>query len=119
MATVRIQNLRLRTIIGANDWEREEKQDVVINVTFEYDTSKAITSDQLKDTVDYRSLTKKIIKKVEASDFFLLEKLANMILDTVMANHLIEKATVRVDKPFALRFADSVSVELQADRKNE
>ena len=117
MAIVKITNLRLRAIIGANDWERKLKQDVVINISFDYDAAKASRSDQLKDAVDYKVITKKIIKAVEASDYQLIEKLAAVILDIVLQDPKIKIATVRVDKPGALRFADSVSVELCKKRK--
>jgi D-erythro-7,8-dihydroneopterin triphosphate epimerase len=112
MATVRITNLKLRTIIGANDWERNTKQDVTINITFDYDASKAIKTDKLDDAADYKIITKKIIKAVENSDFQLIEKMAAMVLDIVLEDKKIKEATVRIDKPQALRFADSVSVEL-------
>ena len=116
MAIIRIKNLKLRTIIGTNDWEREHKQDVVINVIIEYDAAGAIASDNLKDATDYKKITKKIIKAVETSHFFLLEKLTKMILDIVMKEALVKEATVRVDKPFALRFSDSVSLELHGKK---
>ena len=112
MATIRITNLKLRTIIGANDWERECKQDVIINVTINFDASKASQSDNIKDTIDYKAMTKRITGEVEPSGFFLLEKLAKHILSIVMENPLVKEAAVRVDKPLALHFADSVSVEL-------
>ena len=117
MATIRITNLRLRTTIGVNDWEREHKQDVVINVTMDFDARKACASDNIQDTVNYKAITKRIIKAVEASDYLLLEKLAAAILKIVMEDPKVNEATVRVDKPFALRFADSVSVELSKKRK--
>lgn len=112
MATVRITNLRLRTIIGANDWERHTKQDIVINVTFKYNSTKAQMSDKLKDAADYKTITKNIIRAVESSSDQLIEKLAKTVLDIVLQSKLIKEATVRIDKPQALRFADSVSVEL-------
>ena len=115
MATIRITDLRLRTIIGINDWERKSKQDVIINVSMEYDASKAAKSDDINDTVDYKALSKEIINKVEDSNFLLLEKLAQTVLDIVMMHSLVKKAHVCVDKPFALRFADSVSVELDSE----
>ena len=93
------------------------KQDVVINVTLDYDATKAIRSDNLKDTVDYKVITKKIIKAVESSNFMLLEKLASIVVDIVMENPRINNTSVRIDKPLALRFADSVSVELHKKRK--
>ena len=112
MATIRITNLKLRTIIGTNDWERECKQDVLINVKIDFDATRASESDNIKDTIDYKAITKRIISEVEPSSFFLLEKLAKCILIIVMKNPLVKEATVRIDKPLALRFADSVSVEL-------
>ena len=117
MATIRITNLKLRTIIGVNEWERDLKQDVVINISLTYDAAKASKSDNLKDTIDYKAITKKIIKMVEASNFLLLEKLADIILQIVLDDPRVKEATVRVDKPLALRFADSVSVELTKKQK--
>jgi len=117
MATIRITNLKLRTIIGIHDWEREHKQDVIINVAVEFDASKSIESDSIKDTIDYKVITKRIIKQVEASEFQLLEKLTQLVLDIIMENPQVWEVTVRIDKPFALRFADSVSIELNKKRK--
>ncbi|MBI5150428.1 MAG: dihydroneopterin aldolase [Candidatus Omnitrophica bacterium] len=117
MAKIRITNLRLRTLIGTNDWERETQQDVVFNITLDYDAAKAVAGDDLRETVDYKALTKQIIREVEASRFFLLEKLAGRVVEIVTAHPAVRGAVVRVDKPQALRFADSVSVELDWSRK--
>ena len=116
MATIRISNLKIRTIIGIHDWEREHKQDIIINIEMDFDASKSIKSDRIEDTVNYKVITKHIIKEVESSNFQLLEKLTQFILNIVMENPQVQEATVRVDKPFALRFADSVSIELREKR---
>jgi FolB domain-containing protein len=118
MTTIRIKDLRLRAIIGIHDWERKHKQDVVINITMDFDAQKACASDDINDTVDYKTITKQIIKEVEASDFQLLEKLADTILNIVMKNPRVNEAAVRVDKPFALRFADSVSIEINKNKRD-
>ena len=112
MATIEIQNLKLQTIIGTKEEERKNKQEVIINIKFDYDASKASKSDRIDDAVDYEALNEKIIQKVESSDFFLLEKLAGCLLDITLEDPLIKEAWVRVDKPKALRQADSVSVSL-------
>jgi len=112
MATIRITNLKLRTIIGINDWERDHQQDIIINVIIEFDASKSSQTDNIDDTIDYKTITKQIIKEVEASKFYLLEKLCKMILDIITTHPLVKEANVRIDKPGALRFTDSVSVEL-------
>lgn len=116
-AVIRIKNLALRTIIGTTEYERRDKQDVIINVALEVDASRAVETDDIANALNYRTLTKRIIEEVEGSDYFLLEKLADSILRIVMGMEDVLWARVRVDKPQALRFAESVSVEMRAERK--
>ncbi|OGX24384.1 MAG: hypothetical protein A2787_02895 [Omnitrophica WOR_2 bacterium RIFCSPHIGHO2_01_FULL_48_9] len=116
MATIHITDLHLRAIIGTNNWERKKEQDILINIAIDYNAEPASRSDKLKDTVDYKTLTKAIIKHVESSKYYLLEKLTAKILDIVLKTRGVEAATVRIDKPQALRFAESVSVTLTAQR---
>ncbi len=113
---ITIGNLRLRTIIGVNDWERDTKQDVVVNVELELAPGTVFTRDTLDETVDYKRLNKRIIAEVERSSFFLIEKLCDHLLMMVMEDVRIQRARVRVAKPTALRYTDSVSVECSAER---
>lgn len=107
---IKIENLKLRTIIGVFDWEKRTKQDVTINIEIEFDGEKAGKSDDIKDTVDYKSLNKKIVSYVEKNNFNLLEKMVVCIGSLIIEDTKIKKATVKVDKPGALRFAESVSI---------
>ena len=101
---VRIKNLRCRTIIGIYDWE------------YEFDGAKAAETDDICDTVDYKALKREIVEQVESSRFYLLEKLASRALEVVMSDEKVTGATVEVDKPHALRLAESVSVVCSAGR---
>ncbi len=112
--TIRITNLTLRTIIGANEWERDKKQEVVINVSVDIDAGKAAVTDELTDTFNYKDAKTKIIDIVEGSSYKLLEKLAHEILTALLEDPRALSASVRVDKPHALRFAESVSVEMSS-----
>ncbi len=109
LSTVRIKDLKLRTYIGIFDWEQKEKQDVIINLTIDFDASRAAQSDQIEDTVDYKKICKGIIGLVEEGRFMLIEKMANDILRQVMQDQRIQKTHIEIDKPGALRFARSVS----------
>ncbi len=113
---IRIKDLELRAIIGCNDWERDKKQDITINVVMDVDNEKAMETDDIRDCTDYRELTKEIIEAVEESEFFLLERLAGFILHIVMKRPGVRRAVVEVDKPHALRFSRSVSVEVSGAR---
>ena len=114
---IRIKNLRLRTINGINDWERKEKQDFVINAEITYDGGRAVATDDVAHALNYRTVTKRIVQVVEESRFYLLEKLADAVLQTIMEDPAARRARVEVDKLHALRFADSVSVECETTRE--
>jgi len=110
MQTVRIKNLKLRIIIGINPEERIHKQDVLINITAEFDDSKAIQTEDISDTLNYRNLTKSVIEVVEKSEFYLLETLVDKVLNLVMSDDMTIRATVEIDKISVLRYCDSVSL---------
>lgn len=116
-AEVAINNLRAVTIIGFNPEERVEKQEVIINIIVNTDIEKAVASDSPEDIVDYKLLKKKVLSFVQASEYNLLETLAQRVLELVMREKNIISAKVRVDKPYALRFAESASVTVSADRE--
>ena len=116
MAVIRVKNLQVRTIIGFNPEERVNRQDVIINLEIEVDVSGAVSTDHQDGIYDYKSITKAVIAFVAESKFFLLEKLTNEVLNLVMKDERVLRARVEIDKPHALRFSDSVSVELEAKR---
>jgi D-erythro-7,8-dihydroneopterin triphosphate epimerase len=112
IAIIRIKNLRLRTYIGIKEDEIQNKQDVIINVIIHYCAEQARNSDNMADALNYRTITKKIIDLVEGDRFSLLEHLTGKVLAIASAHPWVEFASVEIDKPHALRFADSVSLEL-------
>lgn len=117
MARIRVKNLLIRTYIGFNPEELVNKQDVVINYEIETDIPKeAMEADEPDGIFDYKSITKKIIALVQEGRFKLLEVLTQKILDLIMEDEKVNWARVEVDKPHALRFAQSVSLEMEAKR---
>lgn len=116
MAVIRINDLKVRALIGAYSWEKVNKQELIINITIEYDASKACRSDKLKDALNYDSVANHIIKKVENSKYILLEKLTLKLLEGIMADKRVQAAHVRIEKPHALAQAKSVSFELSAEQ---
>ena len=105
-----IRNLLLRGILGVKQEEREKLQDIVINLELAGDLRTAGRSDTIDDALNYRSVTKDVIALVEGSAFHTVEKLATAIARLVLTRHAVEEVTVRVEKPGALRFAESVGV---------
>ena len=115
-AVIRITNLRLRTYIGFNPEEKVNKQDVVINVEIHYPAESACHSDEVDNALNYKTVCKQIIQHVESNRFQLLEKLTSEVLSIAADHESVSRAVVTVDKPHALRFADSVSLTLEWQR---
>lgn len=113
-----IKDLLLRTIIGINDEERIERQDVLINLELETDVRRAAATDAIDEAVNYRTLTKQIIELVEHSRFFLVERMAEEIAGCCLADPRVERVRVTVEKPTALRFARSVGVCIERGRED-
>ena len=119
-AVISISNLRLRTYIGFNEEEKEKKQDVVINIEINYAVTETVLNDHISDALNYKDISKKVIQHVEEGRFLLLEKLVADVLEICSQHKSVNKARVSVDKPHALRFADSVSITLEySPEKNE
>jgi D-erythro-7,8-dihydroneopterin triphosphate epimerase len=107
-----IRDLRVRCIIGIYPEERRALQEIEINVVMYADLRKAAASDNIEDTVDYKSVKKAIAAHVEVSQCLLVERLAQEIADICLAVRGVERVQVTVDKPGALRFVRSVAVEI-------
>ncbi len=113
---IHIRDLQVRCIVGINDWEREKKQDVIINLTLYADLSKAQASDRIEDSINYKALKNNIVEKAEESGFHLIERMAEMVAGMCLADSRVQKVDVTVEKPGALRFARSVAVEITRTR---
>ena len=116
MARIRIKDLRLRTYIGIKEEEILNQQDILINATILYPAANAVSVNQIEQALNYRTITKAMIRHVEDNRFALLERLTQELLDIVMQHDQVRYAEVEVDKPHALRFAESVSITLSAAR---
>ncbi len=114
---INIKDIKVKTIIGVLDEERQNAQTLFIDVKIKFDASKSMNSDNIKDTIDYFELTKLIKSKVENSHFELLEKLLDFVLRAIMKINLVKEAKVTIHKPEALeKFGAVVSVSSKAKR---
>ena len=113
IATIRIKDLRLRTYIGFNPEDKVKKQDVVINLEITYRLPGKVLEDHVDDALNYKTITKGVIEHVENGRFLLLERLVADVLAICSGHPAVTHACVTIDKPHALRFADSVSLSME------
>lgn len=111
-----IKNLVARGIIGINDWERENPQEIVINLTVFTDTRRAAETDDLEHSVNYRTIAKRALHHAETAERLTVEALAEDIANLVLEDPNAARVLVRVEKPGAVRFSESVGVEIERPR---
>jgi FolB domain-containing protein len=116
MDKVIIKNLLARGIIGVNDWERKRPQNILINITLLTDTRQAAQTDNLEDCVNYSTMSKKVLAHAESINRLTVEALANDLAKICLQEQGVQSVIVRVEKPGAVRFAESVGVEIERSR---
>ncbi len=116
MDRIIINQLKASAIIGITKKERTYHQDILITATIKLCTTKAQASDKIIDTLDYWRLSQKLVAASEKSRFQLLEKLIAHLLDIIFQDIRVQEATIRIDKPQALKKATSAAVEISRTR---
>lgn len=112
-----IRDLMVRGIVGINPDERKNRQDILVNVTMWADTRQAAASDSIDNAVNYRTISKAMIAHIEQSEPYLVERLAADLVQVCFeTDPRVQAVELTVEKPGALRFADSVGLTIYRTR---
>ena len=111
--TIYIRDLRVETIIGIFGWEREVRQQISMDLVFEFDVSVPGKSDSIDDTLDYKKITKSLIAFIESSEYKLIEALGEGIVDHLKSKFGVKKVKLRLSKPGALSFSKDVGIMIE------
>ena len=107
-----LRALECSCIVGVIDWEREQKQTVLIDLAFGIDAARAAHSDDIAETIDYKSLAKRIKSYVEETSFQLIETLAERVAEIVLSEFKVPWVEVTIQKPGAIRDSKTVGVTI-------
>jgi dihydroneopterin aldolase len=113
MDKIFLSELKVDTVIGIWEWERRIRQTVVIDLEMSADIAKAAASDDVADTLNYKSVAKRIQGFVADSSFQLVETLAERIAGIIREEFDVSWVSVRVNKPGAIRGSKAVGVAIE------
>ncbi|MFW2372943.1 MAG: dihydroneopterin aldolase [Gammaproteobacteria bacterium] len=116
MDKVYIRDLRIETVIGIYDWEREIRQTVSLDLEMAADIRRAADSDSIEDTLDYKSVAKRLIQFVGDSEFQLVETLAERIAGIVLNEYDVPWMKLRLSKPGAVTGSQDVGVIIEREK---
>ena len=118
MDIVFIRDLRIETVIGIFDWERKIKQTVIVDLEMSTDVRRAAASDLIEDTLDYKSVSKRLISFVEESEFQLVETLAERCAKIIIEEFDVHWVRLTMNKIGAVSAARDVGVIIERGEKN-
>ena len=108
-----IEDLNVQTVIGIYDWEREIKQLVSLDLEMEFDITRAAETDSIEDTLDYKAVSKRLIRFIEDSEFQLVEALAERCATIVLDEFPVNWLRLKLGKPGAVRGSSAVGVIIE------
>src|ERR1700752_2438540 len=111
-----LRELRTETIIGIFDWERKVRQTISVDLEFPGDIRRAAASDRIEDTLNYKSVAKRVLAFVEESEYRLVETLAEQVAQLVVREFAVEWVKVTLNKPGAVRGSRDVGVVIERAR---
>ena len=110
---VYLKDLRIETVIGIYDWERQIKQTVVLDIEMASDIAAAAATDNIEDALNYKSIAKRLIEFVGTSEFQLVETLAEHIAQIIITEFGVPWLKLQLNKQGALRGARDVGVIIE------
>lgn len=113
MDIIFVNDLKIQTIIGIYDWERETKQTISLDLEMASDIRKAAETDDIANTLDYKAVSKRLIGFVESSDYFLVERLAEECAQIILNEFDVPWVRLKLNKGEAVRGASGVGILIE------
>lgn len=117
MDIIFIKSLKIDCVIGIYDWERTIRQTIELDIEAATDITSAAASDDIKQTLDYKAVSKRLIDFVQKSEFNLVETLAEQISQIIIKEFGVSWVKLTLNKGKALRGADGVGVIIERGQK--
>lgn len=117
MDIIFLGGLEIETIIGIYDWERKKKQTIVLDIEMAFDIKKAAQSDDIAHTLDYKAVSERVVAFVEASEFFLVEKLIEELATLLRSEFPIPWVKIMLNKRGAITRARDVGIIIERGEK--
>ena len=112
MDKIFLRNLKVKTRIGIFEWEKAVDQMININLILYLDIKKSAKSKKIEDSVNYKSISKRIISLAENNKFELVESMIENMAEIIFNEYNIQQITISISKPVAIRGSDDVGIEI-------
>ena len=119
MDIVFINQLKLETIIGIHDWERENQQPIILDIDIGCSIKSAAQSDQIEHCIDYFSVCERMKELAETHQYQLVESFAEEVSRIILQEFMAQWVRVKLNKPAAVIEASGVGVMIERRRDDD
>ena len=116
--TVFIKDFIIEEIIGIHKREKIKKQKIKFNIVIDVDRNTLPNEEDIKSIIDYEKITNKLENLTKNKKYNFLESLAEDSFKEIFEDKRINSATIKIEKPEAIKNAESVGVEVFKTRKD-
>ena len=116
--TVFIKDFIVQEIIGIHEHEKTEKQKIKFNIVVNVNQNTVPDEKDIKSIVDYEKITNKLENLVKNKKYNFLESLAEDSFKEIFEDKRINSVKIKIEKPDAIKNADSVGVEVFKNRSD-
>ena len=113
---IRLEGIQLACIIGTDDWERQLKQKLLLDLVLELDLSVAGQSDRLEDTIDYVAVVNAVTDLARDSQYLMIEALAEAIAQRLLEEPPVDAVSVVLNKGASVKGAKNVAVTIRRSK---
>ena len=112
-----IEGLTIEALIGIYDWERRIRQPLVFDIEMTFDNRVPAASDDIADTLNYKAVSRRLAEYVEGTGFGLVETLAERCAQLILDEFAVQRVSLKLSKPGAVRGAAAVGVRIARERR--
>ena len=116
--TVFIKDFIIQEIIGIHEHEKTKKQKIKFNIVVNVNQNTVPNEKDIKSIVDYEKITNKLENLVKNKKYNFLESLAEDSFKEIFEDKRINSVKIKIEKPDAIKNADSVGVEVLKNRSD-
>jgi len=119
MDAIIIEGLKVDTVVGCFNWERQIIQPLMLDLTILTNLEQAAQSDELEDTLNYAEICEISARVIQEAQPKLIEHAAKLVLDALFATfESVESIMITIRKPAIIAQANSVGIRLERHRND-
>lgn len=113
MDIIYLSGLQVEAVIGISEWERHVKQTIILDIEMAADVRHAATTDCIENTLNYKTVSKRLSEFISHSEYHLVETLAEQVATILLQEFAVPWVRIRLNKIGALSGARDVGVIIE------